>query len=101
MGRLTRNPELRQTAGGTSVCSLRLAVTSRVKQGQEWVDQPGYFDVNLFGRQVDTLLRWLTKGKQIAVDGRLSWRDWDAKDGSKRQAVSVVADNIQLLGGGA
>lgn len=100
IGRLTRDGELRQTAGGTTVASIRLAVTSRAKQGQEWVDQPNYFDVKLFGRQAEALDKWLLKGMRVGVDGRLSWREWDAKDGSRRQTIEVIADTIQLLGDG-
>lgn len=97
MGRLTRDPELRQTAGGTSVCSLRLAVTSRSKRGDTWEDQSNYFDVTVFGRQAETAEQYLSKGRRIGVDGRLSWREWEAKDGTKRQNVEVIAGDVFFL----
>ena len=97
VGRLTRPPELRQTAGGTSVCSMRLAVTTRTNRGGEWEDQSNYFDVTVFGRQAETAEQYLGKGRRIGVDGRLSWREWEAKDGAKRQSVEVVANDIFFL----
>lgn len=97
VGRLTRDPELRQTAGGTSVCSMRIAVTSRTNRGGEWSDQSNYFDVTVFGRQAETAETYLSKGRRIGVDGRLSWREWQAQDGSKRQSVEVIANDIFFL----
>lgn len=97
VGRLTRDPELRVTAGGTSVASLRLAVTSRVNRGGEWQDVPNYFDVTVFGRRAETVETYCGKGTRIGIDGRLSWREWEAKDGSRRQAVEVIADSAYFL----
>lgn len=97
VGRLTRDPELRQTAGGTSVCSIRLAVTSRMNRGGEWSDQSNYFDITVFGRQAETVQTYLSKGRRIGVDGRLSWREWEAKDGTKRQSVEVIANDVFFL----
>lgn len=98
VGRLTRDPEMRQTTGGTSVCSIRLAVTSRTNRGGEWSDQSNYFDVTVFGRQADNAAQYLAKGRQVGVDGRLSWREWQAQDGTKRQAVEVIANDLFYLG---
>ncbi|MEQ8833630.1 MAG: single-stranded DNA-binding protein [Miltoncostaeaceae bacterium] len=97
VGRLTRDPEMRQTAGGTSVCSIRLAVTSRTNRGGEWSDQSNYFDVTAFGRQAETAGQYLAKGRRIGVDGRLSWREWQTQDGSKRQAVEIIANDLFFL----
>jgi single-strand DNA-binding protein len=97
VGRLTRDPELRQTAGGTSVCSIRLAVTSRVNRGGEWGDQSNYFDVTVFGRQAESLGQYLSKGRRIGVDGRLSWREWQTQDGGKRQSVEIIANDVFYL----
>lgn len=96
IGRLTRDPEARQTAGGTSVCSIRLAVNSRTNRGGEWSDQSNYFDVTVFGRQAETAAQYLAKGRRIGVDGRLSWREWE-KDGQKRQAVEIIANDLFFL----
>ncbi len=99
VGNLTRDPESRQ-AGATTVCSLRLAVNDRIKDRDtgEWRDQPNYFDVDVFGAQGERCAQWLSKGRQVAVEGRLRWREWETQDGQKRQAVSIVADNVQFIG---
>ena len=100
-GNLTRDPELRSTGGGTPVCELRVAVTSRRKTGQtgDWEDKPNYFDVTVFGGQGENCANYLSKGRPVAVEGRLDWREWEAKDGSgKRQAVSIIANSVQFLG---
>ena len=100
-GNLTKDPDLRSTGGGTSVCELRVAVNSRRKDGTtgEWVDKPNYFNVVVFGAQGDNCANYLSKGRPVAVEGRLDWREWDAKDGSgKRQAVQIIANSVQFLG---
>jgi single-strand DNA-binding protein len=97
-GNLTRDPELRSTSGGTSVCSLRIAVNSRRKEGDQWVDRPNYFDITVWGAQGENCAQYLSKGRPVAVDGRLNWREWEAQDGAKRQAVDIIADSVQFLG---
>ena len=101
VGNLTRDPELRHTGGGTPVCSLRIAVNSRRKDSAtgEWADKPNYFDVSVFGNQAESCNQYLAKGRPVAIDGRLEWREWEAQDGTKRQAVEIIADNVQFLGG--
>ena len=91
IGNLTRDPELRHTPSGTAVCSLRIAVNDRQKRNEEWVEVPFYFDVTVWGKQGENCAQWLTKGKKIGVSGKLAWREWEAQDGSKRQAVEIVA----------
>jgi single-strand DNA-binding protein len=100
VGNLTRDPELRHTPSGTSVCKLRIAVNSRQKDSStgEWGEKPNYFDVTVWGNQGESVARFLTKGRPVAIDGRLDWREWEAQDGSKRQAVEIIADNVQFLG---
>jgi single-strand DNA-binding protein len=98
-GNLTRDPELSSTDNGTSLCRLRIAVNSRRKQGDEWVDKPNFFDVTVWGAQGENCAKYLTKGRPCAIDGRLDWREWEAKDGSgKRQGVQIIADSVQFLG---
>jgi single-strand DNA-binding protein len=100
-GNLTQDPELRHTGGGTAVCELRVAVNSRRKDGQtgEWVDKPNYFNVTVWGAQGENCATYLAKGRPVAVEGRLDWREWEAKDGGgKRQAVQIVANTVQFLG---
>jgi single-strand DNA-binding protein len=100
-GNLTRDPELRSTPSGTSVCKMRVAVNSRRKDSAsgEWVDKPNYFDVTVWGAQGENCATYLSKGRPVAVSGRLDWREWEAQDGSgKRQAIEIVADSVQFLG---
>jgi single-strand DNA-binding protein len=98
-GNLTRDPELRHTGGGTAVCDLRVAVNSRRKdQSGNWVDKPNYFDVTVWGAQGENCANYLSKGRPVAVEGRLDWREWEAKDGGKRQAVQIIANTVQFLG---
>jgi single-strand DNA-binding protein len=99
-GNLTRDPELRSLSSGTSVCKLRVAVNSRRKDASsgEWVDKPNYFDVTVWGAQGENCATYLSKGRPVAIDGRLEWREWEAQDGTKRQSVEIIADSVQFLG---
>ena len=98
-GNLTRDPELRSTPSGTSICSLRVACNTRRKDASgEWVDKPNYFDVTVWGAQGENCANYLSKGRPVAVDGRLEWREWEDRDGNKRQSVDIIADSVQFLG---
>ncbi len=99
-GNLTRDPELRHLGSGTAVCKLRVAVNSRRKDGQtgEWVDKPNYFDVTVWGPQGENCANYLSKGRPIAVEGRLDWREWEDQGGNKRQSVEIIANSVQFLG---
>jgi single-strand DNA-binding protein len=98
-GNLTADPEMKATAGGTSICRLRVAVNGSEKDSSgQWVDKPNYFTVTVFGAQGENCANYLAKGRPVAVEGRLRWREWES-DGGKREAVEIVADNVQFLGG--
>ena len=98
-GNLTRDPDLRNTNGGTSVCNLRVAVNGRRKNGNgEWVDKPNYFNVTVWGAQGESCAEYLAKGRQVAVEGRLDFRERDTDDGH-REYVGIVAETVQFLGG--
>ncbi len=98
-GNLTADPELRSLPSGTSVCSLRIACNTRRKDGStgEWVDKPNYFNVTVWGAQGENAAKYLSKGRPVAIDGRLEWREWEAQDGTKRQATDIIADSVQFL----
>ena len=100
-GNLTADPELRSLPSGTSLCKLRVACNTRRKDNStnEWVDKPNYFDVTVWGAQGENCARYLSKGRPVAIDGRLEWREWETQDGAKRQSVEIVADSVQFLGG--
>ena len=101
VGNLTRDPELRNTPSGAAVCSLRIAVNTRRKDNAtgQWTEKPNYFDVTVWGNQGESCAQSLSKGRPVAIDGRLEWREWDAQNGTKRQAVEIIADSVQFLGG--
>jgi single-strand DNA-binding protein len=91
---------MKHLPSGTALCSLRIAVNTRRKdESGQWTDKPNYFDVSVWGAQGESCAQYLAKGRPVAIDGRLEWREWEATDGSgKRQAVEIVADNVQFLG---
>jgi single-strand DNA-binding protein len=99
-GNLTRDPELRHLGSGTAVCDLRVAVNGRRKdQSGNWVDKANYFDVTVWGGQGENCANYLAKGRPVAIDGRLDFQEWEAKDGSgKRQRVQIIAHTVQFLG---
>lgn len=93
VGRLTRDAERR---GATGPLSFSIASSRRVKHGEEWSDEASFFEVTYWHKSLD---QYLVKGKQVAVSGALVQEHWE-KDGEKRSKVVVLADNVQLLGGG-
>ena len=98
-GNLTHDPDLRNLPSGTSVCKLRVACNTRRKdQTGNWVDKPNYFDVTVWGAQGENCANYLSKGRPVAIDGRLEWREWEDKDGNKRQSIDIIADSVQFLG---
>ncbi|MEG1432009.1 MULTISPECIES: single-stranded DNA-binding protein [Eubacterium] len=97
VGRLARDPELRTTGTGKSVCSFSVAVDRRFKQeGQPTAD---FFTVTAWGRQAEIINQYLGKGRQIALSGRLQSRSYDAKDGTKRYVTEVVLEEFDFIGG--
>ncbi len=100
-GNLTRDPVLNHTGGGTAVANLRIASNTRRKNDQgEWVDKANYFDVTVWGARGESCKEHLAKGRPVAIEGRLEWREWVNKDGDKRQSVEIVANAVQFLGKG-
>ncbi len=105
-GNLTEDPKLDYTGGGTPVTNLRVAVNGSRKDPKtgEWVNKPNFFTVTVWNNWATACTEHLVKGSPLAVEGRLDWNEWEAKDGSgKRQAVKIVANRVQFLGsaGGA
>ena len=87
-GNLTADPELRSLPSGTSVCKLRIACNTRRKGSSgEWEDKPNYFNVTVWGAQGENAARYLSKGRPVAIDGRLEWREWETQEGAKRQDI--------------
>ena len=99
IGRLVRDEELSYTAGGMAVGKISLAINRSVKRDGEWQNEPNFFDVTIFGKQAEGLKQYLTKGKQIGVTGFLKQDRWTDPQGQSRTKISIIANDIQLLGG--
>ena len=97
-GNLTRDPELRQTAGGMCVLTFGIAVNDRRKNQQtgEWEDYPNFVDCTVFGKRAEGLAKFLAKGMKVALSGSLRYSSWE-KDGQKRSKLEVVADEVEVM----
>lgn len=98
IGRLTRDAELSYMQSGSAVCAISIAVNRSRKEGEQWVSEVNYFDVSYYGKAAEAVKQYLTKGKQIAVQGSLRQDRWE-KDGQKFSKVRIVANSVELLGG--
>jgi single-strand DNA-binding protein len=96
VGRLTRDPELRETKGDTNVCGMRLAIPRR-RNGSGEEPAPVYVDVTAFGKQAENCSEYLAKGRRIAVSGRLEYSEWTDSDGGKHSKHEVIADQVNFL----
>jgi single-strand DNA-binding protein len=98
-GNLTRDPELRSTAGGMAILKMGIAVNDRRKNSQsgEWEDSPNFFDVVVFGSRGESLSRFLNKGSKVAIEGKLRWSQWETAEGDKRSKVEIIADDIEFM----
>ena len=97
-GNLTRDPELRSTAGGTSVMGFGVAVNERRKNSRtgEWEDYPNFVDCTMFGNRAEALSRILRKGMKVAIEGKLRYSSWE-RDGQKRSKLEVIVDEIEVM----
>lgn len=97
-GNLTRDPDLRSTGNGNDVCNLRVAVNGRRKNGSgEYVDKPNFFNVSVWGAQGEACAEYLAKGRPVAVEGRLDWKERGEGE-DHHEYVSIVAETVQFLG---
>jgi single-strand DNA-binding protein len=96
MGNLTRDPELKNTASGATICRFGLAVNRKYKQGEDWKEDVCFVDITSWGNQAENCSKYLSKGRLVFVEGRLNFGSWE-KDGEKRNRLDVVASNIQFL----
>lgn len=97
-GNLTRDPELRVTAGGTQVLSFGVAVNDRRRNPQtgEWEDYPNFVDCTMFGTRAEAVSRFLAKGNKVAIEGKLRYSSWE-KDGQRRSKLEVIVDEIEFM----
>ena len=98
-GNLTRDPELRQTQGGTSVLTIGVAVNDRRKNQQtgEWEDYPNYIDCTIFGNRATGVAPHLQKGMKVAIEGKLNQSRWQAEDGTNRSKIGIIVDEIEFM----
>jgi len=99
VGRLTRDAELKYTPGGVAVAKFSIAVNRRKKNGDQCESEANFFDISVWGKQAESIHLHLVKSKVVAVDGELRQDRW-IQDGQNRSKVEVVANYVQLLGGG-
>ena len=100
-GNITRDPELRATAGGTQVLSFGVAVNDRRRNPQtgEWEDYPNFVDCTMFGARAEAVSRFLSKGTKVAIEGKLRYSSWE-RDGQRRSRLEVVVDEIEFMSRG-
>ncbi len=102
LGNLTRDPELRHTAQGTSVANFSIAVNRTYKGNDgDFKKETSYFNIIVWGRIGENCAKYLTKGRPVLVEGRLQNRSYETQDGQKRTITEIVADNVQFLGSGS
>lgn len=97
IGNLTRDPEMRYTPQGTSVCNFGIAVNRKFKQGEEMKEEVTFINIVVFGKQADTCGQYLNKGSSVLIEGRLQERRWETDDGQKRSKHEVVAQSVRFL----
>jgi len=97
-GRLTSDPDLRALPSGSSICHLRIAVNGRRRDpAGGWSEKPNFFNAVVFGAHGETVAKYMHKGRPVAIDGRLDWREWKNENGRNFQAVSIIAKTVQFL----
>ena len=96
IGRLSRDPELRHTTSGTAVCQINVAISRPVSQGSE--PQTDFINVVVWNKQAENVARYLSKGRQIAVEGRIQTRNYDNAEGKRTYVTEVIASNVEFLG---
>ena len=98
-GNLTRDPELRATAGGTQMLAFGVAVNDRRKNPQTgaWEDVPNFVDCIVFGQRAEAVSRFISKGSKVAIEGKLRYSSWENKEGDRRSKLEVIVDEIDFM----
>lgn len=96
IGNLTKDPDVRYTPNGTPVTTMRLAVTTKYKQGDEMKDDTLFIDAVVFGKQAESCGQYLSKGNPVLVEGRLRERKWES-EGTQKSKFEVVANSVRFL----
>lgn len=98
LGNLTRDPELRVTPKGTSVCQFGMAVNRVYRSGDETQEETTFVDLEAWGKQAEIISKYVNKGNPLFVEGRLKFDSWESKEGEKRSKLKVIVENMQLMG---
>jgi len=99
IGNLGRDPELRYTPQGNAVCDFSVAVNDRKRdKAGEWQDVTTWFKITFWGKQAENASKYLTKGRQVYVEGRLQVEEWTDRDGNNRFTLAIQGTEIQFLG---
>lgn len=97
IGRLTKDPEIRNTTSGMAVAAFSIAVNRNFKNKEGNYDTD-FFNVSIFGKQAETIGKYIFKGSQVCVEGRLQNRTYDAQDGTKRYVTDIIASSVEFMG---
>lgn len=99
IGNLGKDPELKMTGGGMPVCQFSIATTERRKDGTsgQWVDQTEWHNVVTFGKTAENCSKYLKKGSQVFIDGRIQTRKWQDKEGKDRYTTEIIGNSVQFL----
>ena len=98
LGNLGKDPELRMSASQTAICNFSLATSDRQKQGDQWVDKTEWHNIIAFGKTAENAAKYLSKGKQVFIDGKIQTRKWTDKEGKDRYSTEIIANSIQFVG---
>ncbi len=97
-GNLVRDPELRYTPSGTAICDFTIANSKKYKQGEDWLEKPGFYNCICWGKRGEVINEHFEKGKPILVKGELEFQTWDTEDGKKRSAVKINVQDFDFVG---
>ncbi len=102
LGNTGADPEVKTTASGMTIANLRVATSERRKDKDsgEWAEETEWHRVVCFGKTAENVARWVQKGKQLYIEGKIKTRKWQDKDGNDRYSTEILADTVQFLGGG-
>lgn len=98
-GNLGADPESRTATSGTTVCNLRVATNEREKKGDTWQDHTEWHRVVCFGKTADACTRYLSKGRQVLVVGKIRTNKWQDKEGNDRYTTEIIAHDVKFIGG--
>lgn len=98
LGNLTRDPELRTTPKGTSVCQFGMAVNRVYRSGDDTQEETTFVDLEAWGKQAEIISKYVSKGNPLFIEGRLKFDSWESKEGEKRSKLKVIVENMQLMG---